>query len=185
MLETRPRTLLRAVNRRGRAGPGRAVLRGRRRSAIADRQDRAGRPRHLAPPPEVPRRRRGWYDEQVLTVDLANGAVKSDLLTAPKVAQGEAADDDGQQRRRGRRRQRRLLRHRHRRRRSRGGEIQAGDADQVADLGGWAHVGVSKDGIGQLVDLTLQASADAQRRRAAGPHAQRGQRRAACRRPAA
>ena len=32
----------------------------------------------------------GWYDEQVLTVDLSNAAVKSDLLTAPHVAQGEA-----------------------------------------------------------------------------------------------
>src|SRR3954470_20464149 len=32
----------------------------------------------------------GWYDEQVLTVDLSNSAIKSDLLTAPHVAQGEA-----------------------------------------------------------------------------------------------
>src|SRR3954454_22221323 len=32
----------------------------------------------------------GWYDEQVLTVDLSNSAIKSDLLTAPHVAEGEA-----------------------------------------------------------------------------------------------
>ena len=100
----------------------------------------------------------GWYDEQVLTVDLANAAVKSDLLTAPHVAQGEALtsmanragaaagvngdffDIDSTQA-------------------SLGGEIQAGSLIKSADSGGWAHVGVGKDGIGRLVDLTLQATA--------------------------
>ncbi len=101
----------------------------------------------------------GWYDEQVLTVDLANGAVKSDLLTAPKVAQGEALssmanragaaaavngdffDIDSTQA-------------------SLGGEIQAGQLIKSADYGGWAHVGVTKTGLGQLVDMTLQATAN-------------------------
>jgi 3',5'-cyclic AMP phosphodiesterase CpdA len=100
----------------------------------------------------------GWYDEQVLTVDLANAAVKSDLLTAPSVAQGEPLstmanrvgaaagvngdffdiDNTGA---------------------STGGEVQGGALIKSADVGGWAHVGVSKTGIGQLVDLTLQATA--------------------------
>jgi hypothetical protein len=100
----------------------------------------------------------GWYDEQVLTVDLADGAVKSDLLTAPSVAQGQALttmanragaaagvngdffDIDSTQA-------------------STGGEIQNGTLIKTADFGGWAHVGVSKAGIGQLVDMTLQAGA--------------------------
>src|SRR3954471_24197729 len=98
----------------------------------------------------------GWYDEQVLTVDLSNSAIKSDLLTAPHVAQGEALtsmanragaaagvngdffDIDSTQA-------------------SLGGEIQAGQLIKSADAGGWAHVGVSKTGLGQLVDMTLQA----------------------------
>jgi hypothetical protein len=65
----------------------------------------------------------GWYDEQVLTVDLANSAVKSDLLTAPKVAQGEP-----------------LM--------------------TMANRAGAAAGVNTKDGLGRLVDLTLQATAD-------------------------
>src|SRR5690242_8864827 len=101
----------------------------------------------------------GWYDEQVLTVDLSNSAVKSDLLSAPKVAQGEALttmanrvgaaagvngdffDIDSTQA-------------------SLGGEVKAGELIKSADYSGWAHVGVTKDGIGRLVDLTLQATAN-------------------------
>ncbi|WP_053226437.1 phosphodiester glycosidase family protein [Solirubrobacter soli] len=101
----------------------------------------------------------GWYDEQVLTVDLSNSAVKSDLLTAPKVAQGEALttmanrvgaaagvngdffDIDSTQA-------------------SLGGEVKAGELIKSADFSGWAHVGVTKDGLGRLVDLTLQATAN-------------------------
>src|SRR3954447_5098438 len=101
----------------------------------------------------------GWYDEQVLTVDLSNSAVKSDLLTAPHVAQGEALssqaaragatagvngdffDIDSTQA-------------------SLGGELQAGKLIKSADYSGWAHVGVSKTGIGQLVDMALQATAN-------------------------
>ncbi len=100
----------------------------------------------------------GWYDTQVLTVDLSNSAVKSDLLTAPKVAQGEPLstmanragatagvngdffDIDSTQA-------------------SLGGEVKAGELIKSADVSGWAHVGVTKDGIGRLVDLTLQATA--------------------------
>ncbi|WP_051325134.1 phosphodiester glycosidase family protein [Candidatus Solirubrobacter pratensis] len=101
----------------------------------------------------------GWYDEQVLTVDLSNSAIKSDLLTAPHVAQGEALtsmagragaaagvngdffDIDSTQA-------------------SLGGEIQNGSLIKSADFGGWAHVGVGKDGLGRLVDMTLQATAN-------------------------
>src|ERR1700742_3758409 len=96
----------------------------------------------------------GWYDEQVLTVDLANPVVKSDLLTAPSVAQGQPLsqqaaaahaiagvngdffDIDSTQA-------------------STGGEVQGGTLLKSADIGGWSHVGVSKTGMGQLVDLTL------------------------------
>src|ERR1700754_1044433 len=101
----------------------------------------------------------GWYDTQVLTVDLSNSAVKSDLPTAPKVAQGAALsamaaragatagvngdffDIDSTQA-------------------SLGGEIQAGQLVKPADFSGWAHVGVTKTGIGQLVDMTLQGTAN-------------------------
>src|SRR5262249_6177078 len=41
-----------------------------------------------------------------------------------------------------------------------GGEIQAGQLVKSADFGGWAHVGVTKSGIGALVDMTLQANAN-------------------------
>ncbi len=100
----------------------------------------------------------GWYDEQVLKVDLANPAVKSDLLTAPSVAAGEALssqanragaaagvngdffDIDSTNA-------------------STGGELQGGTLIKSPDIGGWSHVGVTKAGIGQLVDLTLQAEA--------------------------
>src|SRR5262249_56566247 len=39
------------------------------------------------------------------------------------------------------------------------GEIEGGSLVKSADIGGWSHVGVTKDGIGELVDLTLQATA--------------------------
>ena len=101
----------------------------------------------------------GWYDQQVLTADLSNAAVKSDSLWAGKVAQGgplsEAADDAG----------------------AvagvnadffdignstaaLGGQILGGTLLKSPDGGtGWNHAGVGKDGIGRLVDMTLEASA--------------------------
>ena len=101
----------------------------------------------------------GWYDHQVLTADLSNAAVKSDSLWAGSVAKGgplsEAADDAG----------------------AvagvnadffdignstaaLGGQILGGNLLKSPDGGtGWNHAGVGKDGIGRLVDMTLEATA--------------------------
>nr|WP_296066635.1 phosphodiester glycosidase family protein [uncultured Actinoplanes sp.] len=100
----------------------------------------------------------GWYDAQYLTVDLSNSAVSTDLLTSGAVASGgplsEAANkagavagvngeffDIGNSNA------------------ALGGEIQDGKLVKTADVGGRQHVGVSKDGIAQLVDLAVDAKA--------------------------
>lgn len=100
----------------------------------------------------------GWYDAQFLTVDLANSAVSTDLLTSGSVASGgplsEAVNkadavagvngeffDIGNSNA------------------ALGGEIQDGQLLKTADIGGRDHVGVSDDGIAQLVDLTVDSTA--------------------------
>ncbi|MGC5166498.1 phosphodiester glycosidase family protein [Luteimicrobium sp. DT211] len=100
----------------------------------------------------------GWYDAQFLSVDLANGAVSTDLLTSGPVASGgplsTAANkagavagvngeffDIGNSNA------------------ALGGEVQDGQLLKTADVGGRDHVGVSADGIAQLVDLTVDATA--------------------------
>ncbi|MGV9654012.1 phosphodiester glycosidase family protein [Streptomyces sp. NPDC003554] len=102
---------------------------------------------------------KGWYDAQYLTVDLSDRAVGTDLLTSGPVSSGgplsEAADkagavagvngeffDIGNSNA------------------ALGGEVQDGKLVKSADIGGRQHVGVSKDGIAQLVDLTVDATAD-------------------------
>ena len=158
MLEARPRTLLRAFI----AGAAMALA-APSLAGAADQLNLIDKTEPVGPGITLKHQKflnsSGWYDEQVLTVDLSNSAVKSDLLTAPHVAQGEALssmasragaaagvngdffDIDSTQA-------------------SLGGEIQAGQLIKSADASGWAHVGVSKTGLGQLVDMTLQASAD-------------------------
>ncbi|WP_345483596.1 phosphodiester glycosidase family protein, partial [Planotetraspora phitsanulokensis] len=101
---------------------------------------------------------KGWYDAQFLTVDLSNSAVGTDLLTSGPVASGgplsAAANkagavagvngeffDIGNSNA------------------ALGGEIQNGQLVKTADIGGRPHVGVSQDGIAQLVDLTVNANA--------------------------
>ncbi|GAB2497668.1 phosphodiester glycosidase family protein [Promicromonospora xylanilytica] len=101
----------------------------------------------------------GWYDSRFLTVDLAEDAVSTDLLTAGPVASGGplsvAANragavagvngeffDIGNSNA------------------ALGGEVQGGVLRKSADIGGRSHVGVSRDGISQLVDLAVDASAD-------------------------
>ena len=101
----------------------------------------------------------GWYDARFLTVDLTEDAVSTDLLTAGPVASGgplsAAADragavagvngeffDIGNSNA------------------ALGGEVQDGVLRKSADIGGRSHVGVSRDGIAQLVDLAVDASAD-------------------------
>ncbi|GHE84613.1 hypothetical protein GCM10014715_45920 [Streptomyces spiralis] len=102
---------------------------------------------------------KGWYDAQFLTVDLTNRAVGTDLLTSGPVASGgplsEAADkagavagvngeffDIGNSNA------------------ALGGEVQNGKLIKSADIGGRQHVGVTKDGIARLVDLTVNANAN-------------------------
>lgn len=101
---------------------------------------------------------KGWYDAQFLTVDLANRAVSTDLLASGPVASGgplsAAANkagavagvngeffDIGNSNA------------------ALGGEIQDGQLIKTADAEGRQHVGVSDDGIAQLVDLTVNATA--------------------------
>ncbi|MBE2319148.1 phosphodiester glycosidase family protein [Solirubrobacter sp. CPCC 204708] len=102
----------------------------------------------------------GWFDHQILTVDLSNPVVKSDSLTAgPKITDtgplttaanrvgavaGVNADffDIGNSGA------------------PHGGQILGGTLLKTADIARpWHHAGVSKDGIGRLVDMTLEASA--------------------------
>ncbi|WP_162641508.1 phosphodiester glycosidase family protein [Streptosporangium sp. 'caverna'] len=102
---------------------------------------------------------KGWYNAQFLTVDLSNSAVGTDLLTAGPVASGGplsvAANkagavagvngeffDIGNSNA------------------ALGGEVQNGQLIKTADIGGRQHVGVSKDGIAQLVDLTVNTTAN-------------------------
>ncbi|GAA1561419.1 phosphodiester glycosidase family protein [Kribbella hippodromi] len=101
---------------------------------------------------------RGWVDTQYLTIDLSDKAVSTDLLTAGPVASGGplsvAANkagavagvngeffDIGNSNA------------------ALGGEVQNGELLKTADASGRQHVGVSKDGIAQLVDLAVDSTA--------------------------
>ncbi|WP_427888657.1 phosphodiester glycosidase family protein [Kribbella sp. GL6] len=101
---------------------------------------------------------RGWVDAQYLTIDLGNKAVSTDLLTSGAVASGgplsTAANkagavagvngeffDIGNSNA------------------ALGGEVQNGQLLKSADASGRQHVGVSKDGIAQLVDLAVDSTA--------------------------
>ncbi|WP_198168985.1 phosphodiester glycosidase family protein [Herbidospora daliensis] len=102
---------------------------------------------------------KGWYDARFLTVDLSNTAVSTDLLTAGPVAAGGplsvAANkvgavagvngeffDIGNSNA------------------ALGGEVLDGQLRKTADIGGRQHVGVSKDGVAQLVNLMVNAAAN-------------------------
>ncbi|GII47321.1 hypothetical protein Psi02_37450 [Planotetraspora silvatica] len=102
---------------------------------------------------------KGWYNAQFLTVDLSDKSVGTDLLTSGPVASGgplsAAANkagavagvngeffDIGNSNA------------------ALGGEIQDGQLIKTADIGGRQHVGVSDDGIAQLVDLTVNTTAN-------------------------
>jgi hypothetical protein len=100
----------------------------------------------------------GWYDQQILTVDLANPAVSSDLLAGEHVtdraaisAKADAAgavagvngdffdiSNSGA---------------------PLGAEVKSGELLKSSDYGRWTHVGVGQDGIGRAVDMTLDATA--------------------------
>ncbi|PZG13434.1 metallophosphoesterase [Nonomuraea aridisoli] len=102
---------------------------------------------------------KGWYDAHFLTVDLSNGAVGTDLLTAGPVAfggplsvaankAGAVAGVNGEFFDIGNSNA------------ALGGEVQNGQLIKSADIGGRQHVGVGNDGIAQLVDLTVDATAN-------------------------
>lgn len=100
----------------------------------------------------------GWYDQQVLSVDLANPAVTSDLLSGAHVtdraaisAKADAAgavagvngdffdiSNSGA---------------------PLGAAVKDGKLLKSSDFGTWAHVGVGKDGLGRAVDMTVEATA--------------------------
>lgn len=101
----------------------------------------------------------GWYDARFLTVDLTEDAVSTDLLTAGPVASGGPLSasarragavagvngeffDIGNSNA------------------ALGGEVQGGVLRKTSDISARPHVGVSQDGIAQLVDLAVDASAD-------------------------
>jgi exopolysaccharide biosynthesis protein/3',5'-cyclic AMP phosphodiesterase CpdA len=100
----------------------------------------------------------GWLDEQVLTADLSDPAVSSDLLTAGPIAQGgpisaaankagavaavngDFFDIDNSQA-------------------PLGVAVQDGNLLKSPQASGWPAVGVGKDGLGRLIDATLDATA--------------------------
>ncbi|WP_082801632.1 phosphodiester glycosidase family protein [Herbidospora cretacea] len=102
---------------------------------------------------------KGWYDAQFLTVDLADEAVSTDLLTAGPVAfggplsvaankAGAVAGVNGEFFDIGNSNA------------ALGGEVQNGKLVKTADIGGRQHVGVSGDGVAQLVNLMVNAAAN-------------------------
>ncbi|MFI1094697.1 phosphodiester glycosidase family protein [Streptomyces sp. NPDC020917] len=101
---------------------------------------------------------KGWYDARYMTVDLSGSSVRTDLLTSGPVASGgplsEAADkagavagingeffDIGNSNA------------------ALGGEVQDGKLLKSSDISGRQHVGVSTDGVAQLVNLAVDAHA--------------------------
>ena len=173
MLEPRPRTLLRAF-----IAAAAMALAAPSLAGAADQLNLIDKTEPVGPGITLKHQKflnsSGWYDEQVLTVDLSNSAVKSDLLTAPHVAQGEALssmagragaaagvngdffDIDSTQA-------------------SLGGEIQAGQLIKSADASGWAHVGVEQERPRPARRPDAAGERRPQRHRQADPDAQRGQ----------
>jgi exopolysaccharide biosynthesis protein/3',5'-cyclic AMP phosphodiesterase CpdA len=101
----------------------------------------------------------GWYDAQFLTVDLSNSAVSTNLLTSGPVASGGPLSaavnqagavagingeffDIGNSNA------------------AEGAEIQSGQLIKTSDVPQRPSVGVSDDGIAQLVDTTVNATAN-------------------------
>jgi exopolysaccharide biosynthesis protein len=101
----------------------------------------------------------GWYDAQFMTLNLSNKAVSTDLLTSGPVASGGPLSDDvnkagavggingeffdiGNSNA------------------AEGAEIQGGQLVKTSDVPQRPSVGVSNDGIAQLVDTTVNATAN-------------------------
>ncbi|RIQ32130.1 DUF1573 domain-containing protein [Jiangella rhizosphaerae] len=100
----------------------------------------------------------GWYDQRILTADLANPAVTSDLLAGEHVTDraptSEMVNDAGAVagvngdffdiNNSGA---------------PLGAEVRDGELLKSSDYGTWAHIGVGMDGVGRAVDMTLDATA--------------------------
>ncbi len=100
----------------------------------------------------------GWYDQHILTADLANPAVSSDLISGEYVAEraqtsvlvndadavagvnGDFFDINNSGA-------------------PLGAEVRDGELLKSSDYGNWTHVGVGMDGIGRAADMTLDATA--------------------------
>ena len=100
----------------------------------------------------------GWYDQRILSVDLANPAVTSDLLSGEHVternpistkvnAAGAVAGVNGD------------FFDISNSGAPLGAEMKNGELLKSSDYGSWTHVGVGQDGIGRAVDMTLDAKA--------------------------
>ena len=101
----------------------------------------------------------GWYDQRVLSVDLSERSVHADLLAPEQVSlgysttsskvnaagaaagiNGDFSDVTGTEA-------------------PSGAEVKSGQLLKSADVGPWTHLGVGNDGIGRLVDMTVEATA--------------------------
>ncbi|WP_264674631.1 phosphodiester glycosidase family protein [Nocardioides lijunqiniae] len=101
---------------------------------------------------------KGWYDQQILKVDLANPAVTSDLLSGEHVTDRNAISKKADE----------------------AGAVAGVNGDffdinnsgaplgaavkdnellKSSDYGSWTHVGVGQDGVGRAVDMALDAKA--------------------------
>lgn len=100
----------------------------------------------------------GWYDQQILSADLANPAVTGDLLSGEKVTDrgaisgkadkaGAVAGVNGD------------FFDINNSGAPLGAAVKNGELLKSADANGWQHVGVGQDGIGRAVNMALQASA--------------------------
>jgi hypothetical protein len=101
---------------------------------------------------------KGWYDQRILSVDLANPAVTSDLLSGDTVTErnaisakvnkagavagvnGDFFDIDASGA-------------------PQGAAVKGGELLKSSDYGTWTHVGVGNDGVGRAVDMALDAKA--------------------------
>ncbi|WP_116951505.1 phosphodiester glycosidase family protein [Jiangella endophytica] len=100
----------------------------------------------------------GWYDQHILTADLANPAVTSDLLAGEHVTEraptsrmvneaGAVAGVNGD------------FFDINNSGAPLGAEVRDGELLKSSDFGTWSHIGVGLDGVGRAVDMTLDATA--------------------------
>ncbi|PZF80009.1 phosphodiester glycosidase family protein [Jiangella anatolica] len=100
----------------------------------------------------------GWYDQHILTADLADPAVTSDLIAGDHVTDraptstmvneaGAVAGVNGD------------FFDINNSGAPLGAEVRDGELLKSSDYGSWSHIGVDLDGVGRAVDMTLDATA--------------------------